>query len=246
MALKVLFQNNSISNSSPMKKTTFTALLSLGILANSGIGQAATVIFDFNNGTELDASAAAGTVMTRTENSETVSLTTLVNMAPDFNQPDPYATLISLGVGTSINNPAGLGINNPSTNNGDFNTATNAGSDEGNNLNYLESITFEFDQPVTLDSIDLASVGADEFLRITIEGSSTNYDLNDNGITDIFTDPLNGLIIPAGTNITFTGEGGIGTTNLRIDTFTVNVIPEPSGFLLTVLGSGLLAFRRKR
>ncbi|MEP4078358.1 PEP-CTERM sorting domain-containing protein [Haloferula sp.] len=223
---------------------TFASIIAL--LASLGLSQAATVDFLFDNNTELDGNQPAGAIMSRSENGETVVLTTLTITAPDFNEVDPYANLITTNVDTSINNPAGLGVNNPSTNNSDFDLVTGAGGSEGNNLNYLESITVEFNETVHITTIDFASLGGSiEFVRINVEGFATNYDFFNGNTNDIFADPLSGLYIPAGSDVTFTGLGGAGDTNMRIDSFTVDVVPEPSGALLVFLG-GALCLRRHR
>lgn len=216
------------------------------LLASLSVTQAATVLFEFNNNGDLDGNQPAGTTTTQTENGETVTLTTVELMAPDFNDPMPFDNLITLGVDTGINSGDGLGINNPSISNAAFNTATGAGSSENTNFNFMESLTFELDQDVTIESIDFASLGGSvEFLRINVDGVATDFDFFNGNPGDIFTDPLAGLIISAGTDITFTALGSSTETNLRVDSFTVDVIPEPSTVFLSLLG-GAFVLRRRR
>jgi hypothetical protein len=214
------------------------------------VGQAnADIIFDFANNGELDGNEPAGATMSRMGTTDTVVLTTVLLSAPDFGEPDPYTNIITTGVDTSIDNPRGLGINNPSTNNGDFNAATGAGGSEGNNINYLESITVDFDKTVTMTSIDFAALdGSVEFVRINVAGVATNYDFFNGNSNDIFSDPLSGLVITAGTDVTFTGLGSAGDTNMRIDQFTVETIaiPEPGSIAMLGLGSVLMMVRRRR
>jgi len=221
-------------------------LSTVTLLGSLCAAQAATVLFDFTNNSELDGNEPAGATMTRTENGETVTLTTVALMAPDFDAPMPFDALISLGVDTNIDSGDGLGINNPSITNAAFNTATGAGGSESSNLNFMESLTFELDRDVTIESIDFASLGGTvEFLRINVAGVSTDYDFFNGTPNDIFADPLSGLVISAGTDITFTALGSSEDTNLRVDSFTVNVVPEPSSSVLALLG-GLFVLRRRR
>ncbi len=237
-----------------MKKILKMSCLASSVAAFSTSAQAALVTFDFaNTSTGLDG-AAAGAIMSVTENGETVVLSSLTISAPDFNEVDPYNNLITVGHETNVANNSGaggLGINNETTGNTDFNTLTGAGSSESSNLNFLESVTFELDQTVTFATIDFASIGGSvEFLRINVEGVLTNYDFFDGNTSDIFADPLSGLVITAGTDITFTALGAAGDTNLRIDEFTVDtiptVIPEPSSTALLGLGGLALILRRRK
>ena len=218
------------------------------LLVSSSLSQGATVLFDFVVNTELDGNQAAGATMTRTGSWATTTLTTVELTAPDYNVADPFDTLITLGVDTSIGSNNGLGINNPSITNSNFATDPNggAGTDEGNDINFQESVTIEFDEDLTFNEIDFATLGGSvEFMRINVEGNPTNFDFFNGTPGDVFTDPLNGLVIPAGTDVTFTGLGGAADTNIRIDHIIVDVIPEPSTALLGLLGLAL-GFKRRR
>jgi len=210
------------------------------------------VLFDFaNTNTELDGSTAGGT-MTRSGAMSTVTMTTLLITAPDFNN-DPTMDLQSVDNETNISNNndnGGLGVNNDTISNTAFRDDPNGGAttSESSNFNFMESLTFEFDQDVTFHRIDFATLGANESFRINVAGNPTNFDFVDGTTSDIFTDPLSGLLITAGTDITFTALGSADITNIRVDEFTVHVaaVPEPTSLGFLTFGIGLMMVRRRR
>ncbi len=94
-----------------------------------------------------------------------------------------------------------LGINNDS---GTFYSSEFQDFDPG------EYWTFEFDLPVVFDEIDFASITESngDTAIVTIEGMSPiQFDSNNLDSGGDIADPFSGLVIPAGTNITFLGGG---------------------------------------
>ena len=98
-----------------------------------------------------------------------------------------------------------------------------------------------FDQDVTFTDFDFASINPNDGFDVTIGGATTNF-------TADAANPFGTLLVPAGTNITFTGAGSLTTTNVRINSIEVYiaVIPEPSSLAVLGLGGVLIMARRRR
>ena len=103
-----------------------------------------------------------------------------------------------------------------------------------------ESVTFSFDQAVTISQLDFTNFTAGEvfeFAGISI----TNADLS-NGTTDVF-DFASPLALAAGQSFTLTATAGtIGIEGIH----TTTAVPEPtSAVLLGLAGLGLCVRRRR-
>ena len=217
------------------------------------------VIFGLANNDDLDGTVGAGTSQTETDDTDPtlmVTLTTVDVLTPEYEEvPDGGGgtiwqatgnTLSALngdGGGTNVTSAGDLGINNPSINNTNY--ASFGTGSESSNFEPGESWVFEFDTDVVFDLIDFASLGAGDTITLSVEGGPS-VDFVDGTTSDIFTDPLSSLVIPAGTDLTFSVSGDLSTTNVRIADFSViAVIPEPS--TTTFLGLlGLFASLRRR
>jgi len=189
----------------------------------------------------------------------TVVATTVDILAPEYEQistaPEDWAatglTLSALagdGVVTSIGTSNSLGINNQSIGNSDYEDFIqgNTAGAEGNDMNPGEAWVIEFDTAVTITEFNFSSIdNPGEAFEVTVEGGST-FTFGDGMAGDDFADPFNGLVIPAGTNLTFAAVGPIETTNIRIAEITVETIPEPSSLLMLGLGAFGVSLRRRR
>ena len=232
-----------------MRQFCLSLLVVFGLaLCTSASADVVTFVLDSDaNGTDIDGAGAGGflTGTPAVTGGITTTLTTSSVTALEF---DGMGMLTGNTVAAETNATASnFGINNPSINNTDFNTATGAGTSESSNINFGESFTFSFDQDVTFNSIDFASIGGNgESADFTINGITTSF--LDGAANDTFADPFNGLLITAGTAITVTGGGSQADTNFRIDVIEVHVatVPEPSSALALLSLVGLVACKRRR
>lgn len=191
-----------------------------------------TVVFDFNNMTEFDGNAPAGTTMSATGATDTVVMTSVGVFAPEFEEVSPdvfQLTGNTIAAGTSIgtSNNA-IGINNPSISNGDFETfkESTAGT-EGNDFNLGESFVVTFDTDVTITEFNFSSIDDDGFFVVEVEGVATPFNFPDGAVGDDFEDPLAGLVIAAGTEITFSVDGPTQEASVRITEITVETVGTP-------------------
>ena len=201
-------------------------------------------------GSALDDGGAGATYAGTPLGAQTATLTTVAVTAPEFDSMSMLTGSTIAAVTNVTGSPGGnFGINNLSISNGAFNTATGAGGSESVNFNFQETWTFNFDQDVTFTTIDFASLGGNETFEVNIGGTGgSDFTFADGAAGDIFNDPFAGLLITAGTNITFVADGSLQTTNLRIDSFQVHVavVPEPSTAMFgCVAALGLLSRRRR-
>jgi len=143
------------------------------------------------------------------------------------------------GVETHINTGGNLGVDNLSIGN-------IFGVNENTSFNPDETLVIEFDQDVVFDFIDFAFLSASETFEISVAGGPA-FTFVDDLNNDIFSDPLNGFVVTAGTDVTFQVFGPIETTATGISEFSVSpvAVPEPGSLVLIGCG-GLLAIARRR
>jgi hypothetical protein len=239
-----------------MKHTINFSLLTLGIISLSGTAQATILIFDFNNGTAFDNPAGVGATMSSTTGGETVVATTVDILTPEYDASNvPTGNTLSALVGTGgaatniISGQEAIGVNNLSYGNTAYQTAFGIGSESGS-FNWNEAWVVEFDQAVRFSEIDFSSIDTNEQFEVAVEGVVGTFTFAGTAAGGAtggdFADPFSGLIIPAGSDITFLATGTPSVVSVRISEFTVETVPEPGSGLLTLLASGLLALRRKR
>lgn len=213
-----------------MKRSIFftigISLLSVGLALP--VGQAsAQILFDFNNLTEFDG-AGVGATMTATDGVNSVVITTVDIIAPEYDESSVLTGVILSALNgdsvvTNIGSPNALGVNNLTINNAGYDLLGGAGT-ESNDFNPGESWVMEFDVDVIITELNFASLGTgDESIDVTIEGgATTNFvDAPDDG--DDYVNPFGTTVITAGTNITFTGVGSLADAGARVAEITVQI-----------------------
>ena len=200
----------------------------------------------------LNGAGLGGTLTSDESGAElTLTVTDIVSHVSDTD-----ASLVSLredpdaGHVVNINGGNSLGINGGS---GGHNS-------DAANFSPGEAVTFVFDEDVEFVSIDLQSfdaAGENNGFRISSSAFSAveirPEDLLDSDDANDF-DFAPGLIVRAGTEITFEAFSTTGTFNaadsFRIQDFSVNVVqvavPEPSSLAILGLMSSVVAIRRRR
>ena len=131
---------------------------------------------------------------------------------------------------TNVSGQGALGIQNPSIGNTDFDLIGEG--TESSDLNPGETVTFTFDQDVVFTSIELESVQADDTFDVLVDGVAVLQTTGDDAFLDDL-GGLSGLMIPAGSEITFAVGGilnstasGLPSTSIRIETFTVEIMGD--------------------
>lgn len=239
----------------------WASLIALSSLVLTGLvvtdADADIVEFDFNNNTAFDG-ASPGTEFSATGVTDTVIVTLVDVFAPEI--VDNMLTGNTVTATTSIPNGGGLGVNGPLSN-GDFETFAggNGGgvSSEGNQFNVGEGVVLSFDTDVIIDEFDFQSFEAGSGFVVSVAGGpSLTLGQVQSPETNDFADPFSGLVIAAGTNITFEAFGPSNPdqtpdafTDIRISEILVDTnvaVPEPSSLALLGLLGGLVAIRRRR
>ena len=227
-------------------------MLVLGSLSPFGICLA-QVSFTFRNDdaqtNTLDGVGVGGTATGSDPAGAVVTLTTVDLLYPEFDtsgaQPVAVGRILSArdeaGTETTIGGQEALGLNNVSISNDEFDLIS--GGTEGSDFNDDEAWVFSFDANIILSQIELESQDPDTNLSILVDGEFiAEFDIDNE--PDFLEDPLDGLIIPARTSITFAADGPVATTNFRIESLTISVDsipPAPPEGLLTVEDSRRLA-----
>ena len=249
-----------------MRKKLFLSTLAIPLLAISG-ANGATVLFDFRtsngsgivdgNGTaptdsNFDTSSTGDTVTLGATGDPSTTLTTTILdvFAPEYDVTGAIPVLtgnilsgVDGAVVTNISGQDSLAIGNPSISNTQFDLI--GGGTESSDFNSGEGFTFSFNQDVTFTSIELESVVATDTLTIAIDGTDLiTYTGDDAFIDDLGV--LGSTVITAGQEITFTAGGDIATSSFRIETFQVNIVPEPSSSALIGLAGLMMLARRRR
>lgn len=250
--LQIIINLMSLSFNKALNLFTITG----GVIAALNLAQASSVVlFQLSNNVPFDDAGAASMMGATISGSETVIATTVDILAPEYEEAalggyiatgDVVSLLNGDDVRTNItsgNNS--LGINNPTISNSNYQASFSV-TNESQSFNFGESWVLEFDTTVRITEIDFATLDANEGFDIMVEGDGAVYSFASGAASDIFADPLNGLVISAGNNVTITATGSVDVTSVRIADFTVVTVPEPSASGLLVLGgAGLLIRRRK-
>jgi len=255
------FKSSKLLNNKIMKpkfkKTLQISCLASGIIALASPVQATTILFNFVNNGDFDGSAGVGETMAVSSGGETVTMTTVDILAPEYIESSVDGSYSASGnilsalngddVVTSIGTSNSVGVNNLSIGNDNYETYIqgNTVGTEGNDMNPEEAWIIKFDTDVVISEFNFTSIDSNnEFYDVIINGNTTSF--GNSGAADDYTDPLNGLLIAAGTNITFAARGPLDSTHIRISSITVETVPEPSSTALLGLGGlGLIMRRRK-
>ncbi len=244
-----------------MKSSNILAKITVASLALGSVAPAA-IMFTFADETAalptdpLDGGdigdAAVGT--DDTDPSVTVTLTTVDILVPEYvlnattNAFEATGATVSNGQTNIPGNADALGINNLLIGNSEFedDIKGNATGGESSDFNAGESWVFEFDTDVILNQLEWESLTGTNSVTVLVDGVSlASFVFNDDG--ELYDDPLAGLVIAAGSDITLTAGGDIADTEIRLESLTVTaVVPEPSGTALLGLAGLLMGFRRKR
>ena len=191
--------------------------------------RADTVVFDFDNDTAFDDNAAAGATMSAMGETDTVVATSVGVFAPEFIEPMPGVFELSgatIEATTTIaSGNDSIGVSNPSITNGDFETFTGVmEGTESTDFNFGQSFVIEFDTDVIIQEFNFSSIDDDGgFFIVEVEGVATPFNFANGTPSDDFDDPFEGMVIPAGTDITFS-VGGSQAASVRISEITVETV----------------------
>ena len=232
-----------------MRTTAICFSILLGLLLAGPWGSqanAALVSFAFTGGSELD-DVPAGATMTRDDGNvaNSVTLTSLEVKGPTYDSSGMWDGTSYTDSETSIQDSSNtLGINNLSSN--------VPWSNDSRDFQPGEFWTFEFNRDVIFNFLNLSSFSNTDGDTVIVSfGSSTfTLDQGDLDSSDDISDPFGGLVIPAGTDITFTGGGDPNDpddgSQWRMPGFTVETVPEPSAALLLLMGGVAAIWTRRR
>ena len=214
----------------------FVALISFGATPVS----AQLVSFEFPNNHPFDGGQVGATDTQMSEDGEGEATLTLVEIfAPEYVETEEGSGVFEAtgetlfgsdpesGLLTNIRGNGDLGVNHP-LNNASLESAGLPGS-EVSNFNVGEGVVLEFDEDVVITQIDFASIdvraadGALETFDVNIEGVAETFNFGVEGTQDRFDNPFDGMVITAGTDITFTATGDADFVSMRIDEITVQL-----------------------
>lgn len=204
-----------------------------GMLACASHSNAAAVFTFANTSDGLDGfGIGASQTVTDTVALVVVTLTTVDIIGQD-------GTLATEGIANKTNiTSTALGIN--SVDNGTY------GNSEPTNFNPNEAWIFSSNVTINLAEIVFESFGSSTLAaQITISSSAfTSIVLNGDGTESVFS--LGSVEVPAGTSVKIQMTNSASEdTAVRIASFTVAAVPEPSSAILSLLGSSLLLLRRR-
>lgn len=157
--------------------------------------------------------------------------------------PGNIRSVSSFGIGgttiASGSSGEAIGLDNPTVDDTEWDTIGGDGNEE-TDMNHDESWIVSFNVDVFIDILDMESMSAGDSIIISVDdGVTSDVILGDSGGADSFTDPLSGLLIAAGTEVTFTASGDV-STDIRMESFTITGVPEPGAAILASLS--LLSF----
>lgn len=188
----------------------------------------ADVIFTFEDGNDLDGESIGGSYL-----KDGLTLTNVDIIDIDGERASVTGRNDRTNSASNTNN---LGINSDSTSN------SQVGS-ESSNFDANEGWEFSFDQDVNLIEIDFSSFNTNGSRASVKAGIFPIFNII-NADTDSDVYSLEGRFVAAGDTITIINNSP-DDDNWRIDSLTVEVVPEPGSLALLGLG-GLLIARRRR
>ena len=191
---------------------------------------------DLDNGPTIDMISTAMPLTANVAEDTSGQLTISVIAASSF---DPANSNVN-------SSGAGLGVNSPTPVVGSENASRF-------DVDAAESLTFVFNEDVTLISIDLTSFsGEEEFTAAGVDfanDEATNLaGLPTSDSSDVFTFAGGGISLPAGTSFSLEAGGPAGSS-VGLEALTIDftpAVPEPSSIaLLGLFGLSAVARRRK-
>ncbi|MDF7824643.1 PEP-CTERM sorting domain-containing protein [Pontiellaceae bacterium B12227] len=211
-----------------MKKMGWRKWSALAVVV-FGCATVEAVLFDFNDTTEFDNPAADGASMTR----DGLTMTTVDLIGQDGTSNVDDDATHRLNIQTSVNS---LGVNDDSNPQG-------AGNDS-RDFDPNEAWVFDFDDDVTLEEIDLASMGEGTFMTMSTNGVVL-FTFDDSQTGDIW--DLGSTFIPSGTDIMIQNTSLLTATDTTARISELTVIPEPGTLgLLSACAVGVFMVRRFR
>ena len=224
------------------------AALAVGAMAFPAVtASSQTFFFDFINNSGLDG-AGVGDMVTFTNGDGDEIVVTVEGFEVPTIVDGVFSSVTNDTANFNISGGGGLGINNLNFGQTPFANAGGDGTDS-NDINFGESGVISFDQDVVFTQFDIQNgSGDDEGLTVLVDGiAQLSPALGTSGNVPIVGTGLEGLVITAGTEITIAAVGGVDDgVGLRVDEFTVNVVPEPASLALLGLGGLAICGRRRK
>jgi len=217
----------------------------VGLLLSSmgGVCGAATVTYDLTSGASifqdslLFTESGVGVTVTAKEviNDDSGGIITLNNAAPGDGTYGVYDGSTGLGAKSYL---------------GDSDSDVDGSSSEsGGQFIHDDGLLFSFDSPVELAYLNFGKFGSNDDFNLTVDGVTFLVDFDELGSSPYVTSVVGmdeywftGLV---GSEILVWADGS--SDDFRIQTMTINTVPEPSTCLLLAVGFvGLAHYRRKQ
>ena len=230
--------------------STLTMLAATIAMANSSFAQ---TTFSFESQAAVDAlNGQSGGILIADGITLNVSAT-----AQEFDASGALTGNVVTGL-TFVDAANGIGVDNPTINDADFEIFTAPATDdtESEFISAGESLVLSFDQAVIVNAFNFFGVGGSEIITVTVSGETDPFSFGSSGGSDNNPDPFGvGFELAAGETITFgdvvRDEDDV-VARYSLETISVTAVPgaaavpEPTSLAVLSLGGLAILSRRRR
>ena len=157
---------------------------------------------------------------------------------------------------TFVDTANGIGVDNPTINDADFEIFTGNDDTESEFISAGESLVLSFDQAVIVNAFNFFGVNSDETITVTVSSEADPFTFGSSGGSDNNPDPFGeGFELAVGETISFgdvvNDAGDVARYSLETITVTAVAsgatgIPEPTSLAVLSLGGLAILSRRRR